>query len=101
MVGVVVGVRFIGVLWREVVAEMSSLFLLQSACLRSTEVWEIRCVNIWEVWKMNRLCSFLFKRVQSLASMLDPQRRNTVFLAAEVCDCLASNCSAWGIGVCT
>ena len=43
---------------------------------------------------MNRLCSFLFKRVQSLASMLDPQRHNTAFLATDV-----FICSAWDCGV--
>ena len=101
MVGVTVRVRFIGVFWQEVVVEMSSIFLLPSACHQATEAWEIRCVNIREVWKMNRLCSFLFKRVQSLASMLDIQRHNTAFLAGEVCDCSASDSSAWDCGVCT
>ena len=101
MVDVAASVRFIGAFGREVVAEMSSLFFLQSACRRATEAWEIRCVNIREVWKMNRLCSFLFKRVQSLASMLDIQRHNTAFLAGEVCDCSASDSSAWDCGVCT
>ena len=46
MVSVVSSGRRVGVFVREVVAEMSSLFILQIACWRAAVTWVIECVNI-------------------------------------------------------